>query len=61
MLIKANLAPNGASLRPISPYQQHLVSRLCKGLSVVVYSVPAGKQLHLMHSNLLKKRILIAT
>ncbi|PNY23832.1 Uncharacterized protein TCAP_06225 [Tolypocladium capitatum] len=38
-------APNGASMRPNSPYQQQLVSRLFKGRDVIVYSIPAGTHL----------------
>ncbi|KAK0701837.1 hypothetical protein B0T26DRAFT_625976, partial [Lasiosphaeria miniovina] len=35
-------APNGASMRPNSPYQYILVSRLARRSNVVVYVVPAG-------------------
>ncbi|KAM4067046.1 hypothetical protein HRG_001052 [Hirsutella rhossiliensis] len=42
---KSYRAPNGASMRPNSPYQQHLVSNLFRGDGVIVYSVPAGTQL----------------
>ncbi|KAF9876295.1 hypothetical protein CkaCkLH20_06238 [Colletotrichum karsti] len=38
-------APNGASMRPNSPYQQFLVSRRYRGLDTIVYSVPAGTKL----------------
>ncbi|PNY27841.1 Uncharacterized protein TCAP_02242 [Tolypocladium capitatum] len=34
------LAPNGASMRPNSPYQQSLVSWRFRGSAVIVYSVP---------------------
>ncbi|KAH8709597.1 hypothetical protein HC256_009511 [Beauveria bassiana] len=33
-------APNGASLRPNSPYQQLLVKKLFKGDDVRIYSIP---------------------
>ncbi|POR34327.1 Uncharacterized protein TPAR_05471, partial [Tolypocladium paradoxum] len=35
-------APNGASMRPNSPYQQHLASELFHGSDVLVYAVPKG-------------------
>ncbi|OAQ58269.1 hypothetical protein VFPPC_12236 [Pochonia chlamydosporia 170] len=35
--------PNGASMRPNSPYQQQLVARLFKGKNVIIYAVPPGK------------------
>ncbi|KAK4236566.1 hypothetical protein C8A03DRAFT_16804, partial [Achaetomium macrosporum] len=38
-------APNGASMRPNSPYQQSLVSWRFRGDDVVVYSVAAGTKL----------------
>ncbi|QPH03919.1 hypothetical protein C2857_000366 [Epichloe festucae Fl1] len=38
-------APNSASMRPNSPYQQHLVARLFKGQDVMVYAVPPGTPL----------------
>ncbi|KAM0664869.1 hypothetical protein ACQRIT_000503 [Beauveria bassiana] len=38
-------APNGASLRPNSPYQQLLVKKLFKGDDVRIYSIPKGMPL----------------
>ncbi|KFG79617.1 hypothetical protein MANI_029713 [Metarhizium anisopliae] len=38
-------APNGASMRPNSPYQQSLVSWRFRGSDMVVYSVPKGTRL----------------
>ncbi|OAA63639.1 hypothetical protein SPI_03802 [Niveomyces insectorum RCEF 264] len=38
-------APNGASMRPNSPYQQRLVRHIFKGTDVLVYAVPAGTRL----------------
>ncbi|KND92483.1 hypothetical protein TOPH_02733 [Tolypocladium ophioglossoides CBS 100239] len=38
-------APNGASMRPNSTYQQHLVSELFQGSDVLVYAVPKGTRL----------------
>ncbi|TQV95269.1 hypothetical protein IF1G_06256 [Cordyceps javanica] len=35
-------APNGASLRPNSPYQQLLVKKLFKGDDVMIYTIPKG-------------------
>ncbi|QLI68643.1 uncharacterized protein G6M90_00g053790 [Metarhizium brunneum] len=35
-------APNGASMRPHSPYQQSLVSWRFRGSDMIVYSVPKG-------------------
>jgi hypothetical protein len=37
-----DLAPNGASLRPNSPYQQSLVSWRFHGDDVIVYAIPEG-------------------
>lgn len=37
------LAPNGASMRPNSPYQQSLVSRRFRGHDMIVYSVAKGR------------------
>ncbi|KAG9254762.1 uncharacterized protein F5Z01DRAFT_681295 [Emericellopsis atlantica] len=42
---KCNEAPNGASMRPNSPYQQSLVSWRFRGDDVVVYAVPEGTAL----------------
>lgn len=39
------LAPNGASMRPNSPYQQSLVSWRFQGDDMVVYAVPEGTAL----------------
>lgn len=36
------IAPNGASLRPNSPYQQSLVSTRFRGPEVVVYGIAKG-------------------
>ncbi|KAF5120365.1 hypothetical protein E5D57_013719 [Metarhizium anisopliae] len=36
------VAPNGASMRPNSPYQQSLVSWRFRGSDMIVYSVPKG-------------------
>jgi hypothetical protein len=43
--LKGNLsaAPNGASMRPNSPYQRSLVRSRFRGVDVIVYSVPEGK------------------
>ncbi|KAG9252686.1 uncharacterized protein F5Z01DRAFT_222684 [Emericellopsis atlantica] len=38
-------APNGASMRPNSPYQQSLVSWRFRGDDVIVYGVPEGTAL----------------
>ncbi|OAR02418.1 hypothetical protein LLEC1_07213 [Akanthomyces lecanii] len=38
-------APNGASMRPNTPYQQLLVKKLFKGHDVQVYAVPKGTRL----------------
>ncbi|OAA35513.1 hypothetical protein NOR_07898 [Metarhizium rileyi] len=38
-------APNGASLRPNTPYQQLLVKNLFKGHNVQVYAIPRGTRL----------------
>ncbi|KAK9438136.1 uncharacterized protein VB005_09143 [Metarhizium brunneum] len=38
-------APNGASMRPNSPYQQSLVSWRFRGSDMIVYSVPKGTRL----------------
>merc|ERR1712025_1541246 len=38
-------APNGASMRPNSPYQQSLVSWRFRGDNVVVHAVPKGTAL----------------
>lgn len=35
-------APNGASLRPNSPYQQLLVKKLFRGNDVIIYTIPKG-------------------
>ncbi|KAK8931643.1 hypothetical protein VCV18_000168 [Metarhizium anisopliae] len=39
------VAPNGASMRPNSPYQQSLVSWRFRGSDMIVYSVPKGTRL----------------
>ncbi|KAG6244646.1 hypothetical protein E4U24_004912 [Claviceps purpurea] len=39
------VAPNGASMRPNSVYQQSLVSWRFRGSDVIVYSVPKGTSL----------------
>lgn len=39
-------APNGASMRPNSPYQQSLVSGRFRGNNVIVYSIPKGNKGH---------------
>ncbi|KAI1351129.1 hypothetical protein F5Y01DRAFT_134339 [Xylaria sp. FL0043] len=39
------VAPNGASLRPNSPYQQALVSSRFRGPDVIVYGIAKGTQL----------------
>ncbi|RSM03313.1 hypothetical protein CEP52_007461 [Fusarium oligoseptatum] len=39
------IAPNGASMRPNSPYQQSLVSWRFRGNDTIVYSVPEGTTL----------------
>ncbi|KAI2611995.1 hypothetical protein GGR54DRAFT_338782 [Hypoxylon sp. NC1633] len=39
------VAPNGASMRPNSPYQQSLVSWRFRGIDTLVYSVPEGTTL----------------
>ncbi|KAG6025844.1 hypothetical protein E4U19_002965 [Claviceps sp. Clav32 group G5] len=39
------VAPNGASMRPNSVYQQSLVSWRFRGSDVIVYSVPQGTSL----------------
>ena len=46
-VLRANLilAPNGASMRPNSPYQQSLVSWRFRGDDVIVYAVPEGTAL----------------
>ncbi|KAL7917209.1 hypothetical protein ACQKWADRAFT_307338 [Trichoderma austrokoningii] len=38
-------APNGASLRPNSPYQQSLVSWRFRGSDTIIYAVPKGTKL----------------
>lgn len=38
----AYAAPNGASMRPNSPYQQSLVSWRFRGSDMLVYAVPEG-------------------
>ncbi|KAI1307407.1 hypothetical protein F5Y03DRAFT_119108 [Xylaria venustula] len=39
------VAPNGASMRPNSPYQQSLVSSRFRGSDVIIYAVAKGTQL----------------
>ncbi|KAI0530188.1 hypothetical protein GGR58DRAFT_524912 [Xylaria digitata] len=39
------IAPNGASMRPNSPYQQSLVSSRFRGPKVIVYAIARGTQL----------------
>ncbi|OAR02491.1 hypothetical protein LLEC1_08018 [Akanthomyces lecanii] len=38
-------APNGASLRPNSTYQQLLVKRIFRGPDVLIYAIPKGTHL----------------
>ncbi|KAI0416977.1 hypothetical protein F5X98DRAFT_375358 [Xylaria grammica] len=43
--LQTYVAPNGASMRPNSPYQQLLVSSSFRGPEVIIYAIAQGTQL----------------